>query len=60
MNPLQIIFIIGLAIVVSKFAASMFGYGNIPILNVSVSFILISFIVFEVVQLVRVMLVSFG
>jgi len=60
MTPLQIIFITGLAIVLFKFVASIFGYGNIPGLNILVSFILGSFIVFEIVKLVQVMLVSFS
>ncbi|NEO98427.1 MAG: hypothetical protein F6K58_07080 [Symploca sp. SIO2E9] len=60
MTILQIIFLIGFSIVTFKFVASIFGYGNIPVLNVLVTFILSSFVIFEIVKLVQAMIVSFG
>jgi hypothetical protein len=60
MTPLQIAVIIGLVIVVLKFAASMFGYGNIPILNNLVTVILSIFVTFEIVKLVQAFAIRFG
>jgi len=53
MNPLQIAVIVGLSIVVLKYAASLFGYGNIPILNNLDTVILSIFVTFEIVKLVQ-------
>ncbi|NEO31086.1 MAG: hypothetical protein F6K36_11770 [Symploca sp. SIO3C6] len=60
MTIIQIIFVIGFIIVAFKFVASIFGYGNIPVLNAVVTFILGSFVIFEIVKLVQAMIVSFG
>jgi uncharacterized protein YacL len=60
MTPLQIAVLIGLVIVVLKFAASMFGYGNIPILNNVVTVILSIFVTFEIVKLVQAIAIAFG
>ena len=60
MTPLQIAVIIWLVIVVLKFAASMFGYGNIPILNNLVTVILSIFVTFEIVKLVQAFAIAFG
>ena len=53
MTPLQIAVIIGLSIVLLKFIASLFGYGNIPILNNLVTVILSIFVTFEIIKLVQ-------
>jgi uncharacterized protein YacL len=53
MTPLQIAVIFGLSIVVLKYAASLFGYGNIPILNNLVTVILTIFVTFEIIKLVQ-------
>jgi hypothetical protein len=60
MNPLQIAVIIGLSIVLLKFVASLFGYGNIPILNNLVTVILSIFVTFELIKLVQAMIIAFG
>jgi hypothetical protein len=60
MTPLQIAVIVGLSIIVLKFAASLFGYGNIPILNNLVTVILSIFVTFEIIKLVQVIMVTFG
>jgi cell division protein ZapA (FtsZ GTPase activity inhibitor) len=60
MTPLQIAVLIGLSIVVLKFAASVFGYGNIPILNSLVTVILAIFVTFELVKLVQAIMIAFG
>lgn len=60
MTPLQIAVIFGLSIVVFKYAASLFGYGNIPILNQLVTVILSIFVTFEIVKLVQAMAIAFG
>ncbi len=60
MTPLQIAVLIGLVIVVLKFAASMFGYGNIPILNNLVTVILSIFVTFDIVKLVQAIAIAFG
>jgi hypothetical protein len=60
MTPLQIAVLIGLSIVVLKFAASVFGYGNIPILNSLVTAILAIFVTFELVKLVQAIMIAFG
>ncbi len=60
MTPLQIAVIIGLSIVLLKFVASLFGYGNIPILNNLVTVILSLFVTFELVKLVQVIILKFG
>ena len=60
MTPLQIAVIIGLSFVVLKFAASVFGYGNIPILNNMVTVILSIFVTFEIVKLVEAIAIAFG
>lgn len=60
MTPLQIAVIIGLSFVVIKFAASMFGYGNIPILNNMVTVILSIFVTFEIVKLVEAIAIAFS
>jgi hypothetical protein len=46
--------------VVLKFAASVFGYGNIPILNSLVTVILAIFVTFELVKLVQAIMIAFG
>lgn len=53
MNPLQIAVIVGLSFVLLKFIASIFGYGNIPIVNSLVTVILSIFVTFEIVKLVQ-------
>lgn len=60
MTPLQIAVIIGLSFVLLKFAASMFGYGNIPVLNNMVTVILSIFVTFEIVKLVEAIAIAFG
>ncbi|MBD0345317.1 MAG: hypothetical protein ICV63_10965 [Coleofasciculus sp. Co-bin14] len=60
MTPLQIAVIIGLSIVLLKFAASLFGYGNIPLLDKVVTVILSIFVTFEIIQLVQVIAIRFG
>lgn len=60
MTLLQIAVLIGLSIVVIKFAASIFGYGNIPIMNRLVTVILAIFVTFEVVKLVQAIALRFG
>lgn len=60
MTPLQIAVLIGLSIVVLKFVASVFGYGNIPILNNLVTVILAIFVTFELVKLVQAIMIAFG
>ncbi len=60
MTPLQIAVIIGLSIVLLKFVASAFGYGNIPILNNLVTVILSIFVTFEIIKLVQAIAIAFG
>lgn len=60
MTPLQIAVLVGLSIVLVKFAASLFGYGNIPILNKLVTVILSIFVTFEIIKLVQAMAIAFG
>jgi hypothetical protein len=60
MTPLQIAVIIGLSFVLLKFAASVFGYGNIPILNSMVTVILGIFVTFEIVKLVEAIAIAFS
>lgn len=60
MTPLQIAVLIGLSIVVIKFAASLFGYGNIPLMNRLVTVILAIFVTFELVKLVQAIALRFG
>ncbi len=60
MTPLQIAFIIGFLIVLIKFAASLFGYGNNPILSNLVTVILSLFVTFELVKLVQAVILKFG
>ncbi|MEW6493955.1 MAG: hypothetical protein AB1589_15800 [Cyanobacteriota bacterium] len=60
MTLLQIAVLIGLSIVVIKFAASIFGYGNIPIMNRLVTVILAIFVTFELVKLVQAIALRFG
>lgn len=60
MTPLQIAVLIGLSIVVIKFIASIFGYGNIPVLNRLVTVILAIFVTFELVKLVQAIALRFG
>ena len=60
MTPLQIAVLIGLSIVVLKFVASVFGYGNIPILNNLVTLLLAIFVTFELVKLVQAIMIAFG
>jgi hypothetical protein len=60
MTPLQIAVIIGLLIVLSKFTASLFGYGNIPILNHLVTVILSVFVTFEIIKLVQAIAIALG
>jgi uncharacterized membrane protein (DUF373 family) len=60
MTPLQIAVIIGLAIIVLKFAASLFGYGNTPLLNNLVTVILSIFVTFEIIKLVQAIAIAFG
>jgi hypothetical protein len=60
MTPLQIAVIIGLSIVLLKFVASLFGYGNIPLLDKVVTVILSIFVTFEIIQLVQVIAIRFG
>lgn len=60
MNPLQIAVLIGLSIVLLKFIASVFGYGNIPVLNNLVTVILSIFVTFEIIKLVQAIAIAFG
>ncbi len=57
---MQIAVIIGLAIIVLKFAASLFGYGNTPLLNNLVTVILSIFVTFEIIKLVQAIAIAFG
>jgi hypothetical protein len=60
MSPLQIAVLIGLFIVLFKFVASVFGYGNAPILNNLVTVLLSIFVTFEIVKLVQAIALRFG
>ncbi len=60
MTPLQIAVLIGLFIVVIKFVASLFGYGNTRLLNNLVTVILSIFVTFEIVKLVQAIALRFG
>lgn len=60
MTLLQIAVLIGLSIVLLKFTASLFGYGNIPMLNNLVTVILSIFVTFELVKLVQAVAIAFG
>lgn len=60
MTPLQIAVLIGLSIVVLKFVASLFGYGNNPILTRLVTVILSIFVTFEIIKLVQAIAMRFG
>ena len=60
MTPLQIAVLIGLAIILLKFAASLFGYGNTPLLNNLVTVILSIFVTFEIIKLVQAIAIAFG
>lgn len=60
MTLLQIAVLIGLAIVLLKFVASLFGYGNIPLLNNLVTVILSIFVTFEIIKLVQAIIIKFG
>ena len=60
MTPLQIAVLIGLFIVVFKFAASFLGYGNIPFLNNLVTIILSIFVTFEIIKLVQAIALRLG
>jgi uncharacterized membrane protein (DUF373 family) len=60
MTPMQIAVIIGLAIILLKFAASLFGYGNTPLLNNLVTVILSIFVTFEIIKLVQAIAIAFG
>lgn len=60
MTPLQIAVLIGLLIVVFKFAASFLGYSNIPFLNNLVTVILSIFVTFEIIKLVQAIAMRVG
>lgn len=60
MTPLQIAVLIGLSIVVLKLVASLFGYGNNPILTRLVTVILSIFVTFEIIKLVQAIAMRFG
>ncbi|AOW98066.1 MULTISPECIES: hypothetical protein [Moorena] len=60
MAILQFLIISAICMVLIKFVASWFGYGNIPILNKLVTIILSVFVTFEIVQLVQAIIVKFG
>jgi hypothetical protein len=60
MTPLQIAVLIGLLLVVLKFAASVFGYGNTRLLNNMVTVVLSIFVTFEIVKLVQAIALRFG
>jgi hypothetical protein len=60
MTPLQIAVLIGLFLVVLKFVASLFGYGNTRLLNNLVTVILSVFVSFEIVKLVQAIALRFG
>ncbi len=60
MTPLKIAVLIGLLIVALKFIASLFGYGNIPVLNNLVTVILAIFVAFELVKLVEAIAIALG
>jgi hypothetical protein len=60
MTPLQIAVIIGLSIVLLKFAASLFGYGNTVFLNNLVTVILSIFVTFEIIKLVQAIAIALG
>jgi cell division protein ZapA (FtsZ GTPase activity inhibitor) len=60
MTPLQIAVLIGLSIVLLKFIASLFGYGNTPLLNNLVTVILAIFVTFELVKLVQAIIIAFS
>jgi hypothetical protein len=60
MTPLQIAVLLGLSIVLLKFIASLFGYGNTPLWNNLVTVILSIFVTFELVKLVQAIALRFG
>jgi hypothetical protein len=55
MNLLKILIIAAIAIVIVKFIASLFGKGDIAILNKLVTVILGSFVTFELVKLGQIL-----
>ena len=55
MNPLKIVVLVALAIVIFKFVASLFGKGNIPILNRTVTVILAVFVTLELLKLGQIL-----
>lgn len=56
MTALKLFILIALGIVILKFVASMFGKGDIPILNKLVTVILSIFIAFEFFKLGQILL----
>jgi hypothetical protein len=53
MTPIQIAFAIGASILLIKLVASLFGYGNNPILTYSVTAVLATFVAFEIIKLAQ-------
>ncbi len=58
MNLWKILIVFAIAIVIVKFAASLLGRGDVPILNNVVTVILTSFVCFELFQLGKILLAS--
>jgi hypothetical protein len=55
MTPAKILVLAAIAIVLSKFVASLFGKGNILILNRLVTAILAVFVTFELIKLGQIL-----
>lgn len=55
MNPLKIAILAAFSIVIFKFVASLFGRGNIPILNRLVTVILSVFVAYELLILSKIL-----
>ncbi len=60
MTAAKILILTAIAIVAIKFVASLFGKGNIPLLNQLVTVILGLFITFELFQLGQLLLSKFS
>jgi hypothetical protein len=60
MTVLKVLILIAVALVMIKFVASIFGKGDIPILNQLVTGILTLFVTFEVFKLGQALIGKFG
>jgi len=56
MTPLQIVVVLAIGVILFKGIASLMGRGDMPILNVSVTLILLAFLGVEVFNLVQAFL----